>query len=1088
MKKQAAIFGGVLLLMLFMGAAGHKPSPAQASPQVPGGPAGGSIKANLDFGRVPLCFIPNEGQMDRKVAFYIQGRDQSVYFTLGGVTFSLSQPQEMHVGKNGTASGKLPPDRENAPARNWVVKLDFVGANEDVKPFGVDKTDGVISYFKGKPEDWQTGLPAYYRIVYRDLWPGIDLAYSGTANRLKYEFIVHPGADPSRVRLAYRGIDGLAVDGEGRLEVKTPAGAFRDDIPMAYQEIAGERKPVSLSYKLDSRAEGDHSPGLKRTPAGEAYAYGFEVGSYDSTQTLVLDPALFNFSGFIGGMNNDQGRGIAVDGSGNVYVTGFTQATETSFPETVGPDLSHNGDYDAFVAKVNASGTSLAYCGYIGGTADDRGYGIAVDASGNAYVTGYAASTQTSFPVLAGYDMLHNGLNDAFVAKVNAAGDALVYCTYLGGSADDVGSGIAVDGLGNAFVAGYTGSSEATFCEFMGPDLTYNGGTYDAFVCKLNASGTGRFYCGYIGGSSDEVGRAVAVDASGNAYVTGDTSSNETTFPELVGPDLTYSGMGDAFVAKVNSSGTALVYCGYIGGGTDDYGYGIAVDAKSSAYIAGYTNYGGLPVVVGPDLTHNGYPDAFVAKVTPAGDALAYCGYIGGAGVDHGYGIAVDPSGNAYVVGYTNSDETSHGFPVLGGPDLTLAGADGFIAKVNASGSKLEYCGYVGGGAGGSGFEQCQGVAVDASGNAYITGKTDASDFPRIIGPDLTFNGFYDTDAFVSKVYSYWIPVQTNAIGDFDGDATGELSIDLGTNGAWMYDGGAWTQLSAMNPQGMITANVDADAADELFLEFGFAGLWLWNGGAMDLLSEENVETMAAGDVDADGSDEVAVDFGTTGLWLFDGGAWNQLSGANVELMAVAQLDGSGGAEVLGDFGTIGLWELSGGSWTQLSGVNLEFMASGNTNGAGGQELIGDFGPVGLWQLSGGAWDQWSGVNADFVITADIDGNADSEVFGDFALTGLWLWDGGTWTILSGLNVEDMAAADTDGDGSDEMVADFTATGIWHWDGGSWAQISGVDPENMTAGDIDGDGADEVFADFGTQGLWLWNGGVWSQISAMNPD
>ncbi|OGD22760.1 MAG: hypothetical protein A2W03_03275 [Candidatus Aminicenantes bacterium RBG_16_63_16] len=1087
MNKHTAILAGVFLSMLFGGAIGEKSTQAQVMPQIPGAPAGASVRANLDFGRVPLYFIPNEGQLDGKVAFYIQGGDKIVYFTPGGVTFSLGQSQKMNVGNEGTASGKLPSVKENAPARNWVVKLHFVGSNDKVKPVGEDKTGGVISYFKGKPKDWQAGLPAYSRIVYRDLWPGIDLAYSGTANRLKYEFIVHPGADPSRVRLAYRGVEGISVDQEGRLEVRTPAGGFKDDVPVAYQDIGGARKSVSLGYKQATRNRVDGEAFSEEGTLGGAHVYGFEVGDYDSTQPLVLDPALFIFSGYIGGMNNDQGRGIAVDGSGNVYVAGFTQATETSFPEAVGPDLSHNGDYDAFVAKVNASGTSLAYCGYIGGTQDDRGYGIAVDASGNAYVTGYALSTQTSFPVVAGsYDPVHNGLKDAFVAKVSAAGSALVYCTYLGGSADDAGYGIALDGSGNAFIAGYTGSSEVTFCEFMGPDITFNGGAYDAFVCKLNSSGTGRFYCGYIGGSGDDVGRAVAVDVSGNAYVTGDTDSNETTFPELVGPDLTYWQYSDAFVAKVNSSGTALAYCGYIAGYGYDWGYGIAVDAKGSAYVAGGSS-GGLPTAVGPDLTINGtYPDAFVARVTPAGEALAYCGYIGGTAVEYGYGIAVDPSGNAYIAGYTNSNESSHGFPVLGGPDLINTGGDGFVAKVNASGSKLEYCGYVGGTDGG--FEQCQGVAVDARGNAYVTGYTDAGDFPRFLGPDLTFNGFYDTDAFVSKVYSYWVPVQTNAIGDFDGDATDELAVDLGTNGAWLYDGGSWTQLSAMNPEGMIAANVDGDAADELFLEFSYAGLWLWNGGAMDLLSEENVETMAAGDLDADGIDELVVDFGTTGLWLYDGGAWNQLSGANVELMAVAQLDGSGGAEILGDFGTIGLWELSGGSWTQLSGVNLEFMAAGNTDGAGGQDLVGDFGPVGLWLLSGGAWEQWSGVNADFVITADIDGNGDSEVFGDFALTGLWLWDSGTWTIFSGLNVENMVASDTDGDGSDEMVADFAATGIWHWDSGTWNQISGVDPENLAAGDIDGDNAEEIIVDFGSLGLWLWNGGVWSQISAANPD
>ena len=307
--------------------------------------------------------------------------------------------------------------------------------------------------------------------------------------------------------------------------------------PLAYQEIAGARKNVSLAYTLEARGEGERSARSGREAAGSARSLWLQGRRLRFHAALGLGPGSLYFFRVHRRNGNDQGQGIAIDGSGNVYVTGFTQATETSFPETVGPDLTHNGDYDAFVAKVDASGTSLAYCGYIGGSADDRGYGIAVDASGNAYVTGYAASTQTSFPVLAGYDMTHNGLNDAFAAKVSAAG-ALVYCTYLGGSANDAGCGIAVDGSGNAYIAGYTASSEATFCEITGPDISYNGGSFDAFVCKLNSSGTGRHYCGYIGGSGDEYGRAIAVDASGNAYVTGETSSNEATFPGRRRPGL----------------------------------------------------------------------------------------------------------------------------------------------------------------------------------------------------------------------------------------------------------------------------------------------------------------------------------------------------------------------------------------------------------------------------------------------------------------------------------------------------------------------------------------------------------------------
>ncbi len=258
------------------------------------------------------------------------------------------------------------------------------------------------------------------------------------------------------------------------------------------------------------------------------------------------------YAGYIGGSGEDRGTGIAVDGAGNAYVTGDTSSTQATFPVLVGPDLTFNGGlFDAFVAKVNAAGTALVYAGYIGGSDSDLGFGIAVDGTGNAYVTGQTVSTEASFPVSVGPDLTYNGANDAFVAKVNASGAALAYAGYIGGSSDDLGAGIAVDVAGNAYVTGRTSSTEATFPVLVGPDLTLNGGPTDAFVAKVNAAGTALVYAGYIGGSDDDFGHSIAVDGAGNAYVAGETLSTEATFPVGVGPDLTFNGATDAFVAKV---------------------------------------------------------------------------------------------------------------------------------------------------------------------------------------------------------------------------------------------------------------------------------------------------------------------------------------------------------------------------------------------------------------------------------------------------------------------------------------------------------------------------------------------------------
>jgi hypothetical protein len=719
---------------------------------------GTGVHLDDSFGKLPLYFIENQGQEDPRVAFSVKGRETSLYFTSQGLTFVLngSAPplEDARVKKvsfspeQGVGKGE-----ETRDMGRWVAKLDFVGANPEVKPEGLELTPAVVSYFKGPREKWRTGLKTYGSVIYRELWPGIDLVYTGTVNRLKYSFLVKPGADPGRIRLAYRGVSSLSLSDAGQLEVKTPVKEFQDDQPVAWQEVEGRPVEVRTEYAIDAQVDKG------------AHGYGFKLGAYDRSKVLVLDPTVVVYCGYIGGSGDDEAMGIAVDSGGNAYVTGYTDSDEGSLPVAVGPDLTWNGgNYDAFVAKVNASG-ALVYCGYIGGSGSDEAMGIAVDGSGNAYVTGYTSSDQTTFPVTVAPGLTFNGGNyDAFVAMVNASGTALLYCGYIGGSGIDQGFGIAVDSHGYAYVTGFTTSDQTTFPVLLGPDLVYNFAG-DAFVAKVNASGTGLLYCGYIGGSVLDQGFGIAVDSHGYAYVTGQTTSTESTFPVADGPDVTSNGGGDAFVAKVNPLGLTLAYCGYIGGSGTDQGFAIAVDGGGNAYVTGSTTSteSTFPVAVGPGLTSGGGGDAFVAKVNASGTALAYCGYISGSGNDCGRGIAVDGGGNAYVTGSTSSTEST--FPVAVGPDLTWNGGnyDAFVAKVNASGA-LVYCGYIGG----SGSDYGRGIAVDGKGSTYLTGYTDSSEasFPVTVGPDLTFNEG-SADAFVVKISSEtrslrampWIPV-----------------------------------------------------------------------------------------------------------------------------------------------------------------------------------------------------------------------------------------------------------------------------------------------------------------------------------------
>ncbi len=678
-------------------------------------PAGTSSPAPLrsgsGFGKFPLQFIPNEGRTDRAVAYYVEGREKTVYFTAEGLTFVF------------TDSGRDPGSVSSAP--RWVVKLDFVDARKGARPVGLEKSGAIVSYFNGRPGAWKTGLAACSKLVYRDLWPGIDLVYSGTFDRLKYEFAVRPGADPSRIALACRGAETVELTADGRLAIRTPAGGFEDDAPFAYQEIDGARRVVPVAYDLD----GD--------------LYGFTVGRYDRAHALLIDPSSLVYCGFIGGQGAEEGSGIALDSEGSAYIAGVTTSSETSFPLSVGPDLTFNGgSEDAFIAKVAPDGTGLVYCGYIGGSAADGALKIAVDASGSAYVAGYTNSDESTFPVVTGPDLTYNGYPDAFVAKVDPAGTTLVYCGYIGGEWLDTAMGIAVDGLGNAYVSGATASDQKTFPVKAGPDLTFNGQTYDAFVAKVDATGTELAYCGYIGGFYDDISQGIAVDGLGNAYVSGTTASSETDgFPVVAGPTLKFQGGGlDAFVAKVNAAGTGFDFCGYLGGAFIDLDAGLALDFSGNAYVASSFFTDLMP------------SEATVTKLSPAG-AYVYSRTIGGTGDDTATGVAVDVWGNAYLVGATNSNNVT--FPVKVGPGLQRKYHgdyhDVFVAKVPPSGSgPLVYCGFIGG----YGDDHAAAIAVDGSENAYIVGTTtdgDWANFPAIGGPGLTYNGG-DSDAFVVKV------------------------------------------------------------------------------------------------------------------------------------------------------------------------------------------------------------------------------------------------------------------------------------------------------------------------------------------------
>jgi hypothetical protein len=667
------------------------------------------------FTTMPLYFEPNQGQTEAQVKFLSRGAGHTLFLTRSKAVLVLPRRDPEH--------------------RQIVVDMAYVGANRQPQISGREELTGRVNYFIGDgARRWHTNIATYGKVLYRELYPGIDLVYYGRQGRLEYDFVVRPGADLRRIVLGFSGVERLEVDPQGDLVLHTDLGVIRQRKPMVYQEIGGARREVSGSYVL----QGTHR-------------VGFKVAAHDASRPLIIDPVLF-FSTYLSGSGGDLGYAIAADSAGNAYVTGYTAST--NFPTTPGAfQTSIGGGSDAFVTKLNPTGAApLVYSTYLGGGGGDIGYGIAVDSAGNAYATGFTNST--NFPTTPGAFQTSSAGNTAFVAKLNPAGSALVYSTYLGGggpcpapTCSDGGRGIAVDSLGNAYVTGNTYST--SFPTTPGAFQATSPGGNNAFVTKLNPAGSAPLlYSTYLGGSGDDDGRGIAVDSQGNAYVTGITYS--TDFPTTAGAfQTTYAGGGDAYVTKLNPAGSAqLLYSTFLGGSLTDFAQGIAVDSAGNAFVTGGTESTNFPTTAGAfRTTRAGGFDAYVAKLNPAGSApLVYSTYLGGTSNDAGYGIAVDGVGNAYATGLTNSTD----FPTTVGAVQGAAGgsSDAFVTKLNPAGSApLIYSTYLGG----TDVDFGQGIALDGLANAYVTGHTYSTNFPTTPGAFQAASGG-SPDAFVAKI------------------------------------------------------------------------------------------------------------------------------------------------------------------------------------------------------------------------------------------------------------------------------------------------------------------------------------------------
>ncbi|HEX5858177.1 MAG TPA: SBBP repeat-containing protein [Microbacterium sp.] len=652
-----------------------------------------------------LSFTPNAGQTDERVRYLAQGAGYSLFFTDAQAVFSFAPGADDAVGSSGLALG-----------------LRFLGADSEALDAGA-RAPGTVNRLTGSG-DWQSGVPTYEEIVYRELWPKIDLAVDGEGGELRYELRLHPGADPGDIRLAYAGADGLTIDADGDMVVDTSLGELTDARPVAYQDLDGRRVPVASRHALQG---GDR--------------HGFAIdGDYDRGRPLVISAALA-YSTFLGAVGSESGRGVAVDRSGSAYVTG--QTASSTFPTTPGAyDRTYNQNVDAFVTKFDETGSAIVYSTFVGGTAFDSGNAIAVDDEGAAYVAGFTGST--NFPTTAGaHDPTHNGGSDAFVLKLSPDGAALEYSSYLGagGFSFDGANGIAVDDEGSAYVTGFAGGG--TFPTTPGVHDGSHNGRNDVYVTKFNPSGSALAYSTFIGGTLLDTGTGIAVDREHNAYVTGFTASADfPTSPDA--PDRTHNGgVNDAFVAKLDAAGSTLAYATFLGGTGSDSGLGIAVDEKGkAAHVTGSTASVDFPTTAGAfDVSYNGNGDAFATRFDRAGSSLAYSTFLGGAASDSGLGIAVDEKGKAaHVTGSTASAD----FPTTADAfDVSYNGdGDAFATRFDRAGSSLGYSTFLGGTASDAGLA----IAVDDKGRtAFLTGSTTSSDYPTSTGAqDPSYNGTGD--------------------------------------------------------------------------------------------------------------------------------------------------------------------------------------------------------------------------------------------------------------------------------------------------------------------------------------------------------
>ncbi|MEK7867521.1 MAG: SBBP repeat-containing protein [Planctomycetota bacterium] len=1000
----------LLLVAASLATAGPEPRPSAGR---------GAGAGEGPLARLPLSFVENRGQADDDVRYIARAEGHSFFLTDEALVVA-------------TAGGRS-------------VRVRFA-SDHPTTPTGRAPQAARFNYFLGNdPAGWTTDVPGWGEVAYEGLLPGVDLVYRGDHGRVKYEFVVAPGANPASIHLIYEGTDGLTLRGDGAIDVRLGDEILREERPVVFQREDGVSVPVKAAYRIER--------------LGEAWKVSFDLGDYDPSLPLVIDPVLA-YSSYHGGNESDWTYGFTTDAAGNLYVSGETGSAD--FPTT---PASYRPTpvtaADGYVYKLDPTGSVLLFGTYIGGTGtDDAMLGVQLDAAGNLCMSGWTNSADfpTVNPIQATYG---GGSWDAILVKLSADGSTLLASSYLGGTADDWTDWMELDAAGSWYLNGNTNSTDFPTASPMQPA---NGGSWDLFVAKVNPAVSTLVYSTYVGGSGDEYSwwTCIRPDSAGGVFASGYTNSAD--FPTRNPRQAANAGGWDAVLFRLNAAGSDYVFSTYLGGTGGDFGYALDLDVDGNIVFCGETGSADFPVVNAIQGTIAGEDDVFVSRIDPTGANLLSSTFFGGAGTEWPTDLQADRFGILHLVGTTNS----RAFPTRYAPQATLGGGwDAFATRFDGAMTRVLSSTYLGG----TGNDYAERVAAGQSGDTWVLGETSSLDFPTVSPRQLGNAGGWD--GFVSHLVPSAAEVANEVVVGLDsypssGGWSEVLRDGLGANAP-----DAWVRLdhapynSANGETHPACGDVDGDGFDEIVVGYG---KYTPDGGWMAVFDDRaaghalirwillpwraydranGAVWPACGDLDDDGADEIVAGLGSYPAsggcaFVFDDGRhgyefvrllrlpWSAYNAANGETrVACGDLDGDRREEIVVATGT---YAGAGGFW----GV-FEDMASSNA-------FVG-------WQRMG-----WAQYNAA---------------------------DGQLWP----------ACGDVDGDGLDEVLLGtgrYPASGGWvsvrddalaghaplTWIRVPWAAYNGAVGETRPAcGDIEGDGLDEVLVGLGpypSSGGFTW--------------